>query len=89
MKQDFESFNLKKIAFQMTASLDLQEILTSIVQGLVDEFDASFARIWRLCPGDLCSECCSAGICLRQMECLYLRASAGKYTNLNYEYQRS
>jgi hypothetical protein len=41
MAPSFKCVNLEKIAFQMTASLDLHEILTTITQGLVDELDAS------------------------------------------------
>ena len=88
MKHGFECVNLEKIAFQMTASLDLQEILNTITQGLVDEFNASFARIWLLGSGDLCQECYKANICTNREECLHLKASAGKYTNLNGEYRR-
>ena len=88
MKQGFECVNLEKITFQMTAVLDLQEILTTITQGLVDEFDASFARIWLLGPGDLCSECYKADLCRNHEKCLHLKTSAGKYTNLNGEYRR-
>ena len=88
MGPSFECVNLDKIAFQMAASIDLQEILTTIAQGLVDEFDASFARIWLLGPGDLCGECYKADVCRNHEICLHLMASAGKYTNLNGEYRR-
>ena len=88
METGIECINLEKIAYQMTARLDLQEILNTITQGLIDEFDASFARIWLLGPGDLCSECYKADVCLKQKECLHLKASAGKYTCLNGEYRR-
>ena len=88
MEPGSESVNLEKIAFQMTASLDLREILTTITQGLVDEFDASFARIWLLGPGDLCRECYKADICRNHKKCLHLKASAGKYTSVNGECRR-
>ena len=44
---------LEQITLQMTSCLDLQLVLTTITQGLVDELDGAFARIWLLGPGDL------------------------------------
>ncbi|MGH7235682.1 MAG: GAF domain-containing protein, partial [Nitrospiraceae bacterium] len=79
---------LERIALQMTSSLNLQEVLTTITQGLVDELDAAFARIWLLGPGDLCAECYKAADCANRERCLHLEASAGMYTNLNGEYRR-
>ena len=38
------------ITLKMTSSLNLQEVLTTITQGLVDGLDAAFARIWLLGP---------------------------------------
>lgn len=80
--------NLEHIALQMTSSLDLNEVLTTISQGLVDELGAAFARIWLLGPGDLCNECFKATSCQNRETCLHLEASAGVYTNLNGEYRR-
>jgi transcriptional regulator with GAF, ATPase, and Fis domain len=79
---------LERIALQMASSLDLQVVLTTITQGLVDELDAAFARIWLLGPGDLCAECYKAADCANRVRCLHLAASAGLYTNLNGEYRR-
>ena len=39
---------LERITLQMASSLDLQVVLTTITQGLVDELDGAFARIWLL-----------------------------------------
>jgi len=36
---------LEQITLQMASSLDLQIVLTTITQGLVDELDGAFARI--------------------------------------------
>ena len=44
---------LEQITLQMASCLDLQLVLTTITQGLVDELDGAFARIWLLGPGDL------------------------------------
>jgi len=36
---------LEQITLHMASSLDLQIVLTTITQGLVDELDGAFARI--------------------------------------------
>ena len=79
---------LGRITLQMVSSLDLTLVLTTITQGLVDELEAAFARIWLLGPGDLCAECHKAADCANRVRCLHLEASAGLYTNLNGEYRR-
>ena len=79
---------LERIALQMASSLDLQVVLTTITQGLVDDLDAAFARIWLLGPGDLCSNCYKASDCSNRTQCLHLKASAGLYSNLDGEYRR-
>jgi len=72
----------------MASSLDLQVVLDTITQGLVEELDAAFARIWLIGPGDLCADCHKAADCANRSRCLHLEASAGLYTNLNGEYRR-
>lgn len=72
----------------MTSSLDLQLVLTTITQGLVDGLNAAFARIWLFGPGDLCGSCYKAKDCSTRDRCLHLEASAGIYTGLNGEYRR-
>lgn len=79
---------LDRIALQMASSLDLHVVLTTITQGLVDDLDAAFARIWLLGPGDLCTGCYKASACRDQTQCLHLRASAGLYSTLDGEYRR-
>jgi transcriptional regulator with GAF, ATPase, and Fis domain len=79
---------LERITLQMASSLDLQQVLTTITQGLVDELDGAFARIWLLGHGDLCADCYKAADCTDRNRCLHLEASAGLYTNLNGEYRR-
>lgn len=79
---------LQRITLQMTASLELPEVLTSIVEGLVEQFDAALARVWLVGPGDLCSECSKAPSCLSRQRCLHLRASAGLSMNLNGGHRR-
>lgn len=79
---------LERIALQMASSLDLPSVLTTITQGLVEELDAAFARIWLLGPGDLCAHCHKAADCTNRDRCLHLEASAGLYSNLDGEYRR-
>ncbi len=79
---------LERITLKITSTFDLGEILTAITQGLVDEMNAAFARIWLLGPGDLCAECFKAEACATREQCLHLKASAGVYTRINGEYQR-
>jgi len=88
MEQEIACVNLEDIALQMTSSLNLNEVLTTISQGLVDELGAAFARIWLLGPGDLCDECFKSSSCRNQEQCLHLKASAGMYTNLSGEHRR-
>ena len=88
MTQKLRSASLERIALEMTSSLNLQEVLSTIAQGLVDELEAAFARIWLLRNGDLCSECHKSDQCLDRERCLHLRASAGIYENLNGEFRR-
>ena len=88
MKPDTACVNLEDIALQMTSSLDLNEVLTTISQGLVDELGGDFVRIWLHGHGDLCDECFKASSCRNQEKCLHLKASAGMYTNLSGEYRR-
>ena len=79
---------LERIMLKMASSLNLEEVLTTITQGLVEELDATFARIWLLGPGDLCASCHKVDHCVNQAQCLHLKASAGLYTNTDGEYRR-
>ncbi len=79
---------LGHITMKMTSSLNLHEVLNTITEGLVDDLDAAFARIWLIGPGDLCAECYKAADCANRERCLHLEASAGMYTNLSGEYRR-
>lgn len=80
--------SLGRIALQIASCLDLPTVLTTITEGLVDELEAAFARIWLLGPGDLCAGCHKVADCTNRSRCLHLEASAGLYTNLDGEYRR-
>ncbi len=79
---------LEHITLQMASSLNLEDVLTTITQGLVEDLDAVFARIWLLGPGDLCASCFKADNCDHRSQCLHLKASAGRYSSTNGEYRR-
>src|SRR5262245_12715183 len=79
---------LEHITLQMTAKLQLDDVLATITQGLVQEFHAAFARLWLLGPGDLCTACYQAADCANRARCLHLKASAGLYINLNGTFRR-
>jgi len=78
----------ERIVLKMTSSLHLEEVLTVITRGLVDELGAAFARIWLLGPGDLCEVCFKADVCSNRSRCLHLQASSGLSLNLNGEHRR-
>lgn len=65
----------------------LGEKLKIITDGLVQIFQADFARIWIVKPGDRCSECLHAQgqedppVCRDRDQCLHLMASSGRYTH--------
>ncbi|MBM3335478.1 PAS domain-containing protein, partial [Candidatus Sumerlaeota bacterium] len=68
----------------------LREKLKRITDGVVDIFDADFARIWLTRPGDLCESGCMHAevtegphVCRSRDRCLHLLASSGRYTHLD------
>ncbi len=54
---------LERIALEVSSTLDLEKVLRTVTEGLVEELDAAFARVWLIGPGDLCAECYKADIC--------------------------
>jgi PAS domain S-box-containing protein len=73
----------------------LQEKIQRITDGIVDVFDADFARIWLIRRGDLCkSGCIHAGVtegphvCRNRDQCLHLVSSSGRYTRMDGETHR-
>ncbi len=70
----------------------LSDKLKLITDGIVEIFNADFARIWILKPGDLCEKGCyhssvSEGphTCRDRSRCLHLMASSGRYTHIGRE----
>ena len=70
------STTLDRIALEMTSVLDLGELLGTITDGLVADFDAALARIWLL-EAPPCPRCGSTSGCQHQAARLRLRASSG------------
>lgn len=73
----------------------LEEKLEMITKGVVDIFNADFARIWIISRGDLCDKGCIYGsngeenhLCHDKSNCLHLVASSGRYTHTNGDHKR-
>ncbi|MBC8318787.1 MAG: PAS domain S-box protein [Desulfobulbaceae bacterium] len=68
--------------------------LKEITDCIVKIFDADFARIWLIEPGDICEECYHAvkdderHFCLKRDYCLHLKVSSGRYTHIDSEIHR-
>ncbi len=67
---------------------DLDEKVRRITEGVVEIFNAEFARIWLTRPGDLCDAGCVHAtttegpyVCRNRDCCLHLVASSGRYTH--------
>jgi hypothetical protein len=61
-----------------------------ITDSVVETFDADFARIWIIKPGDLCDSGCihaevkeGPHVCRHRDRCLHLVASSGRYTHID------
>lgn len=86
---------LVNIEDQLLGLHSLEEKLKMITEGLVDIFNADFARIWLILPGDLCDKGCIYGSfgedvhsCSDKSHCLHLLASSGRYTHINGDHRR-
>jgi len=71
-----------------TGSLD--EKIKVITDGIVEVFEADFARVWIIREGDLCDSGCfhaavteGPHVCRSRDRCLHLTASSGRYTHLD------
>ena len=67
-----------------------EEKLKLVTDGVVEIFDADFARIWLTMPGDRCDTGCMHAdvkegphVCQHRDRCLHLMASSGRYTHTN------
>jgi PAS domain S-box-containing protein len=86
---------LNRLREDLLSPGSLDEKLKRTTDGVVAIFDADFACIWIIEPGDLCdSGCPHAGVkegphaCLNRDRCLHLMASSGRYTRVDDEMHR-
>jgi len=87
-EERIEKLGYLKEALLSTDSLD--ERLKVITDGIVEIFEADFARIWIRREGDLCDSGCfhatlteGPHVCRNRDRCLHLTASSGRYTHLD------
>ena len=90
--------HLNQLKEKLLGPNDLDSKLQWICTYVTNTFDADFARIWLIKPGDRCDlgcrfaeiteDHCAAANCQDRNRCLHLMASSGRYTNLNGKYSR-
>jgi len=66
----------------------LEEVARLTAETLVERYDAYFARIWLVRPGDQCDTCTLTKHCTDRTHCLHLVHSAGFYTHIDGGHRR-
>jgi len=86
---------LNQLKEKLLSSAGIGDKLRSITGELVSTFDADFARIWMIRPGDTCDAGCvharvteGPHVCRHRDRCLHLIASSGRYTHTDGEVHR-
>ena len=86
---------LNRLKGDLLAPGSLPQKLQRITDGVVDVFDADFARVWMTSPGDRCDTGCAHAsltegphVCRFRDRCLHLMASSGRYTHLDGDVHR-
>ncbi len=86
---------LNRLNEDLLISANLTAKLKSITEGVVEIFDADFARIWITKAGDLCDSGCihahvveGPHVCKKRDMCLHLLSSSGRYTHINKGHRR-
>jgi len=86
---------LFRLEEQLVIRRSLPEKFKIITDGVVDIFDADFARIWMVKASDLCEKGCrhatvSEGpdVCRNREKCLHLMASSGRYIRIDGGHRR-
>jgi PAS domain S-box-containing protein len=80
---------LNRLREQLIGPKSFEQKLKIITDGLVHIFQADFARIWTVNPGDRCEMCLYAEenpegtVCQSKEICLHLMASSGRYTHID------
>jgi two-component system cell cycle sensor histidine kinase/response regulator CckA len=92
-KQQIEQLN--RLQSDLLGPHTLTEKLDAITEGVVSIFDADFARIWIIKPGDLCDGDCihaepkeGPHVCRHRDKCLHLVSSSGRYSHIDGEMHR-
>ena len=70
--------SLHSIATMVAQQRNVDAVLETVVESLVDSSDLALARIWLTRPGDICAECFVREECPDQTRCLHLVASAAR-----------
>ena len=86
---------LSDLKEKLLKSIPLKEKLNLITEGVVEIFDADFARIWLLKNADICEKGCihanvteGPHVCKNRSSCLHLVSSSGRFTDINDDHRR-
>ncbi len=89
-KMEIQISRMNQMQSALFEPATLQEKLDMITRHLVSIFEADFARIWFVVPGDKCDSGCihaqvkdGPHLCLHRDKCLKLMSSAGRYPHLD------
>lgn len=89
-RTEYQVKGLNRLRETLLSPRPLDEKLQRITNGLVDIFEADFARIWVIRRGDRCDDGCTHAeltegphVCRHRDRCLHLVASSGRYTHLD------
>jgi len=63
---------------KITSRLDINSVMTQLVEALTDDLEGVYASVWLVEKGDRCKNCDVRFECLDQDSCLHLRAWAGR-----------
>ncbi|MBN1343821.1 MAG: PAS domain S-box protein [Phycisphaerae bacterium] len=87
--------HLNRLKEDLLTPVDLREKLQFITDAVVRVFDADFARLWMIHPGDRCDSGCihraegdGPHVCRRRDRCLHLTASSGRFSRTDEEIHR-
>jgi len=79
---------LEQIGLTLLGCSTVEEVAGTVTQGLVDSFDAHFARLWLIQPGGPCADCQMTDFCRNRETCLHLISSSGHYTRTDGDFRR-
>lgn len=68
---------IKELLLNLPKEKFVEAMLGKIAEKLAALPHIALARIWLVCPGDICSECLAREECRDRTKCLHLAASAG------------